>query len=176
MNNKYLGSYYLCEQVRVGKSRVNIDDLAENDETKAITSGSAITGGYLLACEQESDRLNINTEKGMTFAIESPDFEDYTNVEQYNYISNYVQQTENAIFGKNFKDSDGISYDEYLDVDSAIDYYWVQEFSLNGDAFGSGSTYLYKRETASFIGDLCGTLIMLRGVLLNLVEKIRLRD
>ena len=36
MNNKYLGSYYLCEQVRVGKSRVNIDDLAENDETKAI--------------------------------------------------------------------------------------------------------------------------------------------
>ena len=145
MNNKYLGSYYLCEQVRVGKSRVNIDDLAENDETKAITSGSAITGGYLLACEQESDRLNINTEKGMTFAIESPDFEDYTNVEQYNYISNYVQQTENAIFGKNFKDSDGISYDEYLDVDSAIDYYWVQEFSLNGDAFGSGSTYLYKK-------------------------------
>ena len=81
----------------------------------------------------------------MTFAIESPDFEDYTNVEQYNYISNYVQQTENAIFGKNFKDSDGISYDEYLDVDSAIDYYWVQEFSLNGDAFGSGSTYLYKK-------------------------------
>ena len=51
------------EQVRVGKSRVNIDDLAENDETKAITSGSAITGGYLLACDQESDRLNINTEK-----------------------------------------------------------------------------------------------------------------
>ena len=145
MNGEYLGSYYLCEQVRVGKSRVNIDDLAADDESKAVTTGSAITGGYLLACEQESDRLNINTEKGMTFAIESPDFEDYKNDEQYKYISDYVQQTENAIFGKNFKDSNGVSYDEYLDVDSAIDYYWVQEFSLNGDAFGSGSTYLYKK-------------------------------
>ncbi len=145
MNGKYLGSYYLCEQVRVGKSRVDIDDLAADDESKAITSGSAITGGYLLACEQKSDRLNINTEKEMTFAIESPDFEDYKNDEQYKYISDYVQQTENAIFGKNFKDSKGISYDEYLDVDSAIDYYWVQEFSLNGDAFGTGSTYLYKK-------------------------------
>lgn len=145
MNDKYLGSYYLCEQVRVGKNRVNIDDLAADDESKAVTSGSAITGGYLLACEQEEDRLNINTEKGMTFAIESPDFEDYTNDEQYKYISDYVQQTENAIFGKDFKDSKGVSYDEYLDVDSAIDYYWVQEFSLNGDAFGSGSTYLYKK-------------------------------
>lgn len=145
MNDKYLGSYYLCEQVRVGKTRVNIDDLSADDESKAITSGSAITGGYLLACDQESDRLSINTERDMTFSIESPDFENYTNLEQYNYISNYVQQTENAIFGKNFKDSDGVSYDEYLDVDAAIDYYWVQEFSLNGDAFGSGSTYLYKK-------------------------------
>lgn len=145
MNGKYLGSYYLCEQVRVGKNRVDIDDLSADSESKAVTSGSAITGGYLLACEQESDRLNINTEKGMTFAIESPDFEDYTNVEQYNYISNYVQQTENAIFGKGFKDSNGVSYEDYLDVDSAIDYYWIQEFSLNGDAFGSGSTYLYKK-------------------------------
>lgn len=145
MNGKYLGSYYLCEQVRVSKNRVNIDDLANDDESKAITSGSAITGGYLLSCGSAEDRLFINTEKGMMFTIESPDFEDYTNLEQYNYILNYLNQTESAIFGDEYKDSNGVSYDEYIDVDSAIDYYWVQEFSINGDAFGSGSTYLYKK-------------------------------
>ena len=145
MNGKYLGSYYLSEQVRVGKNRVNIDDLSADDESKAVTSGSAITGGYLLSCEKADDRMNITTDKGMAFAIESPDFEDYTNIEQYNYISDYLKQTEAAIYGKGFKDSKGVSYEDYMDVDSAIDYYWVQEFSLNGDAFISGSTYLYKK-------------------------------
>lgn len=145
MNGKYLGSYYLSEQVRVGKNRVNIDDLSADDESKAVTSGSAITGGYLLSCEKADDRMNITTDKGMSFAIESPDFEDYTNLEQYNYISDYLKQTEAAIYGKGFKDSKGVSYEDYMDVDSAIDYYWVQEFSLNGDAFISGSTYLYKK-------------------------------
>ena len=113
MNGKYLGSYYLSEQVRVGKNRVNIDDLSADDESKAVTSGSAITGGYLLSCEKADDRMNITTDKGMAFAIESPDFEDYTNIEQYNYISDYLKQTEAAIYGKGFKDSKGVSYEDY---------------------------------------------------------------
>lgn len=68
--------------------------MSADDESKAVTSGSAITGGYLLSCEKADDRMNITTDKGMSFAIESPDFEDYTNLEQYNYISDYLKQTE----------------------------------------------------------------------------------
>ena len=56
-----------------------------------------------------------------------------------------MQKTEDAIYGLNFQDADGKSYQEYLDIDSAVDYYWIQEISKNGDAFISPSTYLYKK-------------------------------
>lgn len=146
MNGEYLGSYYLCEQVRVGKSRVNIDDLEKDEETKVSTDDSVISGGYLLAMSPYGDELNqtFSTNQGYRFLIESPSFKDYINETQVNYIRDYVQKTEDAIYGDNFQEN-GISYQDYLDIDSAIDYYWIQEISMNGDAFGSPSTYLYKK-------------------------------
>lgn len=148
LNNQYLGSYYLCEQIRVGSSRVNIDDLEADETSKNATSGNVITGGYLLGMspytENDEQGQTFSTERGNSFVIESPSFDDYFNEAQYNYISEYMQKTENAIYGEDFKDEKGISYSEYMDIDAAIDYYWVQEISNNGDAYYSSSTYLYK--------------------------------
>lgn len=50
-----------------------------------------------------------------------------------------MQKTEDAIYGENFRTEDGVSYGELMDVDSAIDYYWIQEISMNG-----GCVYIYK--------------------------------
>ena len=148
MNGQYLGSYYLCQQVRVGDSRVDIDDLEATEESKNATDEPTITGGYLLSMFPYSEAASgqvIKTKKDQVFLIESPEFDEYYNDAQFKYISNYVQKTEDAIYGKGFKDENGVSYKDYMDVDAAVDYYWVQEFSMNGDAFGSGSTYLYKK-------------------------------
>lgn len=148
MNGEYLGSYYLCEHVRVGDSRVDIDDLEENDTTKNAVDAETISGGYLLSMypdESEGANKIIKTTRENSFLIESPDFEDYMNEAQYKYISEYMQKTEDAIYGEDFKDENGRSYTEYMDVDAAIDYYLIQEISKNGDAFWSGSTYLYKK-------------------------------
>lgn len=145
MNGQYYGSYMLCEHVRVGKSRVDIDDLEEDDASKAATDEPTITGGYLLGMSpyNDDDGKIIRTRRDANFLIESPSFEDYENEAQYNYIKNYIQDTEDAIYGKNFKKGDK-SYWDYMDIPSAVNYYWIQEFSMNGDAFGSTSTYLYK--------------------------------
>lgn len=147
MNGEYLGSYYLCEQIRVGSSRVNIDNLEKDEETKKATDEATISGGYLLSMSPYGDELGqtFTTSQSNTFLIESPSFEGYLNEAQKNYIVNYVQNTEDAIYGRDFKDASGKSYQEYMDIDTAIDYYWVQEISMNGDAFGSTSTYLYKK-------------------------------
>ncbi|MCI9077705.1 MAG: leucine-rich repeat protein [Lachnospiraceae bacterium] len=149
MNGQYLGSYYLCEQIRVGKNRVDIDDLEADEAAKNITTGPAITGGYLLSLSPytQSDNMKqiFSTKRGNAFGIQSPSFDDYFNEAQCNYISQYIQKTEDAIFGEDFKDPDGISYKEYMDIDSAACYYWVQEISNNGDAYISSSTYLYKK-------------------------------
>lgn len=145
MNGEYYGSYMLCEQVRVGENRVDIDDLEADDASKAATTEPEITGGYLLSLSPYGDetKKKFKTKQGNEFLIESPSFEDYENDAQYNYIKDYVQKTEDAIYAKDFK-ADGKSYEDYMDVNAAIDYYWMQEFSMNGDAFVSTSTYLYK--------------------------------
>ena len=39
----------------------------------------------------------------------------------------------------------GESCRDYMDEQSLIDYYWMQEFSKNGDAYSGSSTYLYKK-------------------------------
>lgn len=146
VNGTYYGSYCLSEQVRVGKTRVNIPDLEENDASQKATDEATISGGYLLSLEPYGDeeKKSFVTSHGTTFLIESPSFEDYKNDAQYNYIKKYVQKTEDAIYGKNFKDSSGKSYEDYMDVKTAIDYYWIQEISQNGDGFVTTSTYLYK--------------------------------
>ena len=159
MNGQYLGSYYLCEQIRVGKSRVNIDDLESDEAARNITTGPAITGGYLLSMspytQNDSMKQSFATERGTAFGIQSPGFDDYFNEAQYNYISQYIQKTEDAIFGEDFHDADGISYTEYMDLDAAACYYWVQEISSNGDAYISSSTYLYKKRNGKlFFGPL----------------------
>lgn len=146
MNGEYYGSYFLCEHVRVGETRVNIDDLEANEDAMHETQEPFITGGYLLSLEPygNEEKKSFKTKKSNTFLIESPSFEDYYNETQYNYIKNYVQSVEDAIYGKNFKNEKGVSYSDLMDVASTVYYYLIQEFSMNGDGYVSTSTYLYK--------------------------------
>lgn len=87
MNGEYYGSYFLCEHVRVGETRVNIDDLEANEDAMHETQEPFITGGYLLSLEPYGNEEKKSLkQKSNTFLIESPSFEDYYNETQYNYI------------------------------------------------------------------------------------------
>ena len=149
MNGRYLGTYDLAQQVRVGKSRVEIDDL---EDDPLVSTEPTITGGYLLSMsngfdgqKDEDGKYSFATKHSNGFLIESPSFENENqSLKQRDYIRGYFQKLEDAIYGKNFKASNGASYKDYVDVTSMAKYYWIQEISKNGDGFGSGSTYLYK--------------------------------
>ncbi len=142
MNDRYYGTYLLAEQIRVDESRVNIDELSDDDTDLPI-----ITGGYLLSMPSyDSENASLfETKAGVSFCNETPDFVESGNDVQKEYIRDYVQKTEDAIMGPDYKDKDGVSYKEYLDFDAAVDYWWIQELSKNGDAYGTDSTYLYKK-------------------------------
>ncbi len=143
MNDQYYGTYLLSEQVRVEKSRVDIDEL---DDT--ITEEPDLSGGYLFSMSpkaEDPEESIFYTTNGMSFVNGTPDFYEEGNEAQKEYIRNYVQKTENAIYGQDFKDENGISYKEYVDFESMVDYMLIQEFSMNGDAYGTPSTYLYKK-------------------------------
>lgn len=144
MNGEYYGSYLLSEQVRLDSQRVDLDNL---EDTPDAVDEPTITGGYLLSMspdEEEPGKKAFSTSRENSFLIESPTFEEQENEAQYNYIKNYVQKTEDAIYDTQFQ-NEGTSYREYMDVTSAAKYYWIQEFSANGDGFISNSSYLYKK-------------------------------
>ena len=144
VNDDYIGSYTLGQDIRIDETRLDIDELEPSD-----TEEPAVTGGYLLALKPYYDdpaENKFTTSRGVEFGTENPVFEgeEASAPEQKAYISAYVQKTEDAIFGENFCDEEGISYAEYMDAEAAAKYWWLQEFCVNTDAYNTPSTYLYK--------------------------------
>ena len=64
-----------------------------------------------------------------------------TSEESYHYISNYVRLAESALFGSNFTDvSEG--WQKYLDMDSFVDWYLINEIAKNRDGVFLADCYM----------------------------------
>jgi spore coat protein CotH len=138
LNDSYLGSYQLTQQVKEGPGLVDIDE--QPDGTTTLPN---LSGGYLI--EQDlfanGEPVYFYTAKKMPFVIKYPD-EDKINQQQKDYIKNHFQKLEDALYAENFADPAN-GYRRYFDVDSYVDYYIVNEVIGNPDAFRS--TYLFKK-------------------------------
>lgn len=169
-NGNYIGNYYLCESIDVGYERINITDLEgqmdllyqksnyesftdyENEYAHAKNMDNIpldITGGYLFErefteryqLEYEENPSGFITEGEEHFIVKSPL---YCSAEQIEYLRNYLNEAEEAILSP-----EGIcaetdkSYEEYIDVDSFVKKYLVEEITKNYDA-GVSSTFFYK--------------------------------
>ena len=147
MNGKYLGSYYFSENVRVDKNRLNIDELTAKD-----TEEPEITGGYLVqnGVQTEPDSPNLFfTRYGQCWAVDTPSFDPadggYENAAQKQYILGYIQDVEDALHGADFTNAKGQHYRDLMDLESAAKYWLVDQACMNGDGYGTGSTYIYKK-------------------------------
>lgn len=142
LNDKDLDSY---SQKVVGAERVN--EYIENSyKYYEIPNDPAdITGGYLLQFQQwnrygHKCQSGFVTSRGQAIAIDGPE---YASKEQVEYIRSFVQDMEDAIYSDTGYNDKGKHYTDYLDEDSLIISYLVQEISENIDATYS-SFYLWK--------------------------------
>ncbi|RYU90835.1 hypothetical protein EWM62_09340 [Mucilaginibacter terrigena] len=136
MNGKFLGNYLLTSQVEVHENRVNITEMTDNDN-----SGDALTGGYLLELDQRKDeKFWFVTKKGLPFTLKSPE---ETTPAQLKYIQNYMQATEDALFANNANDPVN-GYAKYIDVESFMNWFFVEEVVKNQDARDFSSIFYYK--------------------------------
>jgi len=126
LNGSYLGNYQLTEQIKEGKGVVDVED-----------------GGYLI--EQDlfanGEPEYFYTVKNMPFVIKYPD-EKAISQGQRDYIKTHFQKAEDALYADNFTDPAN-GYRKYLDVDTYVDFYIVNEVIGNPDAFRS--TYMFKK-------------------------------
>lgn len=163
LNGKNEGVYQLVEHIRVAKDRVNIPELKVAD-----TDAQKISGGYLIEVDfrmhqnycigntWESFCVNgVNMDRAATFCVDStrgmnpfcidtPETLLEANWSaQRDYISKYITDTETALFSDNFTDPQ-LGYAAYIDVDSAINYFLINELFKNPDG-AVASFYLYKK-------------------------------
>ncbi len=141
LNGSYEGVYQLTEHIRIGKDRVNIPELKITD-----TEPDKITGGYLIEVDTRRGENFCfdSTRTGMVYCVSNPETLLEAGWEaRKDYIVGYINQTDEVLFGENFKDPD-TGYAAYLDVDSAVHYYLINELFKNPDAAWA-SFYMYKK-------------------------------
>jgi hypothetical protein len=117
----YHGVYVLVERIKIAPGRLALQEMEVYH-----TEEPEITGGYIF----KKDRLNpgesgFHTQRNSHFAFVRPQENVITSI-QKDWLINYLDEFESALFGSNFKDStDG--YRKYIDVTSFIDYHLLTE-------------------------------------------------
>ena len=143
-NGKHVGNYYLCEQIKIDKNRVDIDEMEPQE-----TDPELITGGYLMELDTYFDEPRRFRSKYFNhpYQFKEPDEEDLSDA-AYNYMVNYIAELEKLMRDtQRVKDHE---YEEYYDVDSAIWFMFINELATNTDfhnywpSEGPHSMYLYK--------------------------------
>ena len=135
MDGEYLGVYQMSDQVQRADGRIAVDKLKASDGADP----EKITGGYVLEADLHEGNHYTNT--GIKFTYKYPEDDDYDQA-QYNYISNYLNEAEAALYGSNYKDPEN-GWRKYFDEKTLADFIIIKEFV--GDLDGYTSTYIYKR-------------------------------
>ncbi len=143
----YWGVYVLTEKIKRGPDRVDIEPLyaSQNSEPE-------ISGGYIL----KNDRLDpgdagFTTSRGISLCYVVPKERQYppsrppqkiVTAQQKNWIRNYLNQFESALYGGNFSDPVN-GYAQYIDPLSFIDHHLLVELTKNIDGYRL-STFMFK--------------------------------
>jgi hypothetical protein len=147
LNDRYDGVYQLMENIKVTKDRVNIDELAAAD-----VGADKITGGYLLEVDFREDGHTMHSAiDNLPIVFQSPE---EPVPAQEDYIKGYINEFEAVLQSGTFADPT-TGYAAYIDVDSFVRWYLVNEVYRNVDANMRSSCWMYKpRGGKLFMGPL----------------------
>ncbi len=117
--------------------------------TKGLQEPANITGGYLIELNHNmwDEASGFKTRQGVAFNVKSPE---WCGEEAMRYISEYYQDFEDAVYATDksgaytgYNASTGKYFYDYVDMDSLVKVFLLQELALNCDGFIS-SVYFYK--------------------------------
>ena len=132
LNGDYRGSYFLCDQMEVGKERLNIDEMEKTD-----ISEPNLSGGYFLEVDGGGSfyqYTNYKTTKGISWKLNYPKEDDIA-PEQLTYITEKFNKFESEVYSGKV---------DSLDLDTYSKFFLVEEFGGDPDAVWS-SCYFYKK-------------------------------
>lgn len=149
INGEYRGLYLLTEFISAGKDGSRLDlSLDAKDNTYT---------GYLLRLDRYDDSeydwlrslttYTLRNDADLKLEVEFPGAKKLT-PELKKSIKDDFSKFEKSLYSYDY-DSKKYGYTKYIDVDSFVDYFLLNEFTVNYDA-GSYSTYIYKDISGKF--------------------------
>jgi len=140
----YIGVYVFMEKIKIGPNRVNIVKIGPSDDAEP-----EVSGGYIIAKDKlDADDQTFSTNRGQSLIYKYPSGPSLTQT-QKDWIKNYVNTFEAALYGVNFADP-AEGYAKYIDVGSFIDNHIVVELTKNIDGFRL-STYFHKDRNGKLV-------------------------
>lgn len=141
---RYEGVYLMMESIKVGKNRVDLPKYSENSQFIPA----------LLRRDRYNDKKimldNYGTRNQLTYGylgIEYPNQENITE-KGIQKITEQVDRLEQALYADSWNEF--VKYRDYIDMQSFVDYFILNEFFLNYDA-GYNSTYMYMNYSGKLI-------------------------
>ena len=137
INGEHRGNYYLCEQIRIDKNRVDIDEIKDSDND--------VTGGYILEFDTHSpDEKNHFFTKYKNFPVEIKEPDDdviYSHEHPaFVYIQDYINNIEETFENGTFEE-----VQKLIDVQSFADFWLINELVGNQEPKWPKSCYFYKK-------------------------------
>ena len=132
-NGVHVGNYFLCEQIKIDGSRLDISDPYDKDDAY---SGNPADYGYLL----ESDDAYDETVKFITKTYIPFQFKD--DADAGGAMLSYVKGIVNGIDENLYNGNWDAAYAS-LDLTSAVDFWLIQELTMNGEVAHPKSCYSY---------------------------------
>ena len=137
INDQPQGTYVLAQKVEESKNRLDIGNngyLIEMDQRHRVYEDDIYFEPPIFR-----ERAQKFSWLDTIFNIKEPADIQY-NSEAYIEIENFVNEFEEVLFGNNFKDPEN-GYLSYIDLDSFIDWYLINEIGKSVDAYGYASVF-----------------------------------
>ena len=136
LNERYFGTYLLGESIDYTNNRTGVE-----------------SNGFIVKIDASNGRTYFKTDNlEQPVTIVSPTV--FSGDDDYQFISNYVRSAESALFGSNFTDATE-GWQRYLDMDSFVDWYLINEIAKNLDGDFSAECYMnMKRDGKLRMGPL----------------------
>lgn len=148
LNGRHMGNYYLCEQIKVDKNRVDIAELSPNAMT-----GLGVTGGFILEADVSFDETFrwVSDRAQLPWQCKDPD---EVSPAQFAYVRRFVDEMEEALYDETrFANRE---FARYMDLGSFADWWLVHELTGNLEPRYPKSCLMHKdQDRADEMAKMC---------------------
>lgn len=162
VDGEYMGIYFLTGKIEIGENRIALKNMQEETEALNVESlkkyevqktenrvwrdlghtPEDVTGGWILEYDErdyDPDKARFISNHDLSMVLRSMP---YASEKQVNYIADYWQDFEDALYAEDGYNEKGKHYTDYIDAESFAEQWILQE--LNTESSLTSSVYFYK--------------------------------